>query len=191
MRANFKKRALAYTIDIIILGLILLLVNIIVPKDKKDINVKLDSLNETYLNKEKTFNEYLEEYSIISYEIDKNNIIYTIVNVIFVMIYFIIMPFIFNGQTIGKKIMKIKLVKEDKLTITSLVIRNLIINGLGYMLLSLILIHISKPYSYFIITTILSLIQLTLIIIILIGLIKNNNNLILHDRLSKTKVVVQ
>ena len=186
MRANFKKRALAYTIDIIILGLILLLVNIIVPKDKKDINVKLDSLNETYLNKEKTFNEYLEEYSIISYEI-----IYTIVNVIFVMIYFIIMPFIFNGQTIGKKIMKIKLVKEDKLTITSLVIRNLIINGLGYMLLSLILIHISKPYSYFIITTILSLIQLTLIIIILIGLIKNNNNLILHDRLSKTKVVVQ
>ena len=156
MRANFKKRALAYTIDINILGLILLLVNVIVPKDEKDINVKLNSLNETYLNKEISFNDYLEEYSIISYEIDKNNIIYTIVNVIFVMIYFIIMPFIFNGQTIGKKIMKIKLVKEDKLTITSLVIRNLIINGLGYMLLSLILIHILKPYSYFIITTILS-----------------------------------
>lgn len=191
MRANLKKRALAYTIDIIILGLILLLVNIIVPKDEKDINIKLDSLNETYLNKEISFNDYLEEYSIISYEIDKNNIIYTIVNIIFVIIYFIIMPFIFSGQTIGKKIMKIKLVKEDKLTITSLVIRNLIINGLGYMLLSLILIHILKPYSYFIITTILSIMQLTLIIIILIGLIKNNNNLILHDRLSKTKVVVQ
>lgn len=191
MRANFKKRALAYTIDIIILGLILLLVNIIVPKDKKYINVKLDSLNETYLNKEISFNEYLEEYSIIGYEIDKNNIIYTIVNVIFVMIYFIIMPFIFNGQTIGKKIMKIKLVKEDRLTITSLVIRNLIINGLGYMLLSLVLIHILKPYSYFIITTILSLIQLILMIIILIGLIKNNNDLILHDRLSKTKVIMQ
>lgn len=191
MRANLKKRALAYIIDIIILGLILLLVNIIVPKDEKDINVKLDSLNETYLNKEISFNEYLEEYSIISYEIDKNNIIYTIVNVIFVIIYFIMIPFIFNGQTIGKKIMEIKLVKEDKLTITSLAIRNLIINGLGYMLLSLVLIHILKPYSYFIITTILSLIQLILMIIILIGLIKNNNNLILHDRLSKTKVVVQ
>lgn len=191
MRANLKKRALAYTIDIIILGLILLLVNVIVPKDEKDINVKLDSLNETYLNKEISFNEYLEEYSFISYEIDKSNIIYTIVNIIFVIIYFIMIPFIFNGQTIGKKLMKIKLVKEDKLTITSLIIRNLIINGLGYMLLSLTLIHILKPYSYFIITTMLSIIQLILMIVILVGLIKNNNNLILHDRLSKTKVIMQ
>ena len=191
MRANFKKRALAYTIDIIILSLILIGINIITYKENKDINVKLDVLNETYLNQEITFDEYLKEYSTVSYEIDKDNIIYTVVNIIFVVIYFIIIPFIFNGKTIGNKIMKIRLVKEDRLTIISLIIRNLIINGLGYMLLSLVLIHILKPYSYFIITTILSIIQLTLIIIILIGLIKNNNNLILHDRLSKTKVICE
>ena len=191
MRANFKKRALAYTIDIIILGLILLGVNIITYKEEKDINIKLDILNETYLNQEITFNEYLKEYANISYEIDKGNIIYTVVNIIFVIIYFIIIPFIFKGRTIGNKIMKIKLIKEDKLTITSLIIRNLIINGLGYMIISLILIYISKPYRYFIVTAILSLIQITLIIIILIGLIKNNNKLVLHDRLSKTKVICE
>ena len=189
MEAKFSKRLLAYLIDIIILGIVLLIVNIIIPKDNKEINVKLDTLNESYLNKEIEFNEYLNDYSEISYNLDKQNIIYTVVNIVFVIIYFIILPYFLNGQTVGKKLLKIKVIKENKLTITSLVIRNLIINGLGYMLLSLLLIYILNPYTYFITTTILSLIQLILMIIILIGLIKNNDKLILHDRLSNTKVV--
>jgi len=189
MEVKFSKRLLAYTLDITILGIVLLLVNIIVPKDNKDLNVKLDTLNESYLNEEIGFNEYLNNYSKISYNLDKQNIIYTVVNIVFVIAYFIILPYFLNGQTLGKKVFKIKITKENKLTITSLIIRNLIINGLGYMLLSLLLIYILKPYIYFITTTILSLIQLTLMIIILIGLFKNNDKLILHDRLSDTKVI--
>ena len=189
MEAKFSKRLLAYTLDITILGIVLLLTNIIIPKDNKDLNVKLDTLNESYLNEEIGFNEYLNNYSEISYNLDKQNIIYTVVNIVFVIAYFIILPYFLNGQTIGKKVFKIKVTKENKLTIISLIIRNLIINGLGYMLLSLLLIYILKPYTYFVTTTILSLIQLTLMIIILIGLIKNKENLILHDRLSNTKVI--
>lgn len=189
MEAKFSKRLLAYLLDITILGIVLLLTNIIIPKDNKDLNVKLDTLNESYINEEISFNEYLNNYSEISYNLDKQNIIYTVVNIVFVIAYFIILPYFLNGQTLGKKVFKIKVTKENKLTIISLIIRNLIINGLGYMLLSLLLIYILKPYIYFITTTILSLIQLTLMIIILIGLIKNNDKLILHDRLSNTKVI--
>ena len=189
MEAKFSKRLLAYIIDIIVLGIVLLLVNIIVPKDNKELNVKLDTLNERYLNEEIGFNEYLQDYSKISYDLDKQNIIYTVVNIIFVIVYFIIMPYFLNGQTIGKKLLKIKVTKETKLTITSLIIRNLIINGLAYMIISLLLIHILNSYIYFITTTILSLMQLTLMIIIAIGLIKNNSNLVFHDKIAHTKVV--
>jgi len=189
MEAKFSKRLFAYIIDIIILGIILLLVNVIMPKDNKELNVKLDTLNENYLNEEIGFNEYLNDYSEISYDLDKQNIIYTLANIIFVIIYFIILPYFLNGQTVGKKLLKIKVTKEKKLTIASLIIRNLIINGLAYMLIGLLLIYILNPYTYFVTTTILGLIQLTLMIIILIGLIKNKESLILHDRLSYTNVV--
>ena len=191
MEAKFSKRLYAYILDIIILGIVLMIVNIIVPKNNeiKELNVKLDSLTQDYLDKEIEFNEYLNDYSEINYELDKQNIVYTIVNIIFVIVYFIIIPYFFKGQTIGKKIFKIKVFKENKLTITSLIIRNLIINGLAYMVLTLILLFILPYNIYFISTSILTLIQLTIMIITIIGIIKNNRKLIIHDKLSKTQVV--
>ena len=57
------------------------------------------------------------------------------------------------------------------------------------MLISLLLIHIFPPYIYFIITAILSIIQLVLMIISGMGVFKNNDNLVIHDKLSQTKVV--
>ena len=191
MEAKFSKRLYAYILDIIILGIVLMIVNIIIPKNNeiKENNVKLDSLTQNYLDKEINFNEYVNDYSEINYELDKQNIVYTIVNIIFVIVYFIIIPYFFKGQTIGKKFFKIKVFKENKLTITSLIIRNLIINGLAYMSLTLILLFILPYNIYFIITSILTLIQLTIMIIIIIGIIKNNKKLIIHDKLSKTQVV--
>lgn len=191
MEAKFSKRLYAYILDIIILGIVLMIVNIIIPKNNeiKENNVKLDSLTQNYLDKEINFNEYVNDYSEINYELDKQNIVYTVVNIIFVIVYFIIVPYFFKGQTIGKKVFKIKVFKENKLTITSLIIRNLIINGLAYMSLTLILLFILPYNIYFIITSILTLIQLIIMIIIIIGIIKNNKKLILHDKLSKTQVV--
>lgn len=191
MEAKFSKRLFAYIIDIAILCIGLFLTNIIIPKSNeiKNLNIELDVLNEQYLNKELTFKEYSNNYSDINYELDKQNTIYTIVNIVFVIAYFVIMPYFLNGQTLGKKLLKIKVAKENKLTITSLVMRNLIINGLGYMLITLLLIYMMPANLYFITTSILSVVQLALMIIILTGLIKNNSNLVIHDKLSHTKVV--
>lgn len=191
MEAKFSKRLFAYIIDIAILSIVLFLTSIIFPKSNeiKNLNIELDVLNEQYLNQELTFKEYTNNYSDINYELDKQNTIYTIVNIVFVIAYFVIMPYFLNGQTLGKKLLKIKVTKENKLTITSLVIRNLVINGLAYMLITTMLIYILPANIYFITTSILSLVQLVLIIVIMIGIIKNNNNLVIHDRLGHTKVV--
>jgi len=192
MEAKFNKRLIAYIIDITLLGIIMLLVSAIIPDNNniKNLNMKLDNLNEQYLNNEINTGTYLNQYSNISYNLDKENIIYTIINIIFIVIYFIIIPFFYNGQTIGKKLLKIKVIKENgKLTIKDLIIRNIIINGLGFILISLILIYLIPALGYFIITLILSIVQLIVIIITMVAIIKSDEHLGLHDKITNTKVV--
>lgn len=192
MKAKFSKRLGAYVVDIIILGLVIFTLGIVVPKSKniKVLNAELDILNEQYLNEQVSLKEYTNHYSQIMHEVDKENIIYTIVNIIFIIIYFILMPYYFNGQTLGKKIFKIKVVKQnDKVSINDLIVRNIVINGLGYMLISLALIYLLPSLSYFITILFLSTIQLAVIIITTIGLLKNNEKLILHDRFTNTEVI--
>lgn len=187
-----KKRIIAYIIDIFFLVLILMLVYKMMPENNniKLLNVKLDYLNEQFLNKDITFFTYINDYSKISYGMDKENLIYTVINICFTIIYFILIPYFFKGQTIGMKLLKIKLIKEDNnLNFKSLIIRNLIINGLLYMLISLLLIYLITNLAYFIIITILGVIQICVVITSLVGIIKNDENLILHDKIANTKVV--
>ena len=126
MEAKFSKRLFAYIVDVLILSIVLFLANTIIPQSNniKDFNNQLSDLNEQYLNQEISFEEYSKDYSKINYEIDKQNSVYAIQNIIFVIGYFIILPYLLNGQTIGKKLLKIKVVgKDTKLNIVSLIIK--------------------------------------------------------------------
>ena len=55
-----------------------------------------------------------------------------IINCVIIILYFVVLPLYKNGQTLGKKIFKIKIVREDKedLTANELIIRNIVVNGL-------------------------------------------------------------
>lgn len=192
MQAKCSKRLIAYLIDMVILGLVLSIIGIFLPQNKnvQVLNIELDSVNEQLLNEEINLKEYVNHYSEIMYQLDKENIIYTIVNTVFIILYFIIMPYFFNGQTLGKKMCQIKVSKIDgELTINDLIIRNLLINGLGYLLLSLVLIYLMSSLTYFINITLLSIIQLIIIVITIIGFIKKKEDFILHDRFTNTTVI--
>ncbi len=192
MEAKFIKRLLSYLIDILILGIVLVIACKIVPENNniKKENIKLDDLNEQFLNHEiSTFN-YVNEYSKITQKSDKDKIIYIIVNIIFVVFYFIIIPYFFNGQTLGKRLIKIKVDKEEgSLELKDLIIRNIIINGLALMIIGLITLYIMPALIYFIITTILSIVQIIIIIASVIMIIKDEKHLGIHDKVTKTKVI--
>lgn len=194
MNASFKKRLVAYIIDFLfVMSILMIVYNLFLKNDVvKGYELKLNLLSESYMKKEITFSKYTELYSEYIYKIDYNSIIKNILNIVLIFIYYIVFPFIFNGQTFGKKIMKIKIVdrkKEGKVSFVSLIIRSLIINALLVTLISIILVLLLKYNFYFIASSIFVILQLLLVIISACMLLYRKDKLSLEDILSNSKVV--
>jgi len=108
MKASLKKRMSAYLIDIIIMLIILGFINILYKPDNTLLNDNLNLLTAEYASGDINFSTYMIQSSEIYKQIDLNNIIVNMINVIYIIGYFIILPYFYNGQTIGKKMMSIK-----------------------------------------------------------------------------------
>ena len=77
MNASFIKRLSAYAIDIILVGAIIMLIYYFIPETKTVTNLQRDVaiLNENYLNKQINTGEYINDYSILMHNLDKERMI--------------------------------------------------------------------------------------------------------------------
>ena len=188
----FKKRLLAYLIDNILLGAILALVMLIVPVSTNQINLanELETIEDKFLKEEITVEEYINQAIEINYQLAKERAWYPIINIAFILIYFVIIPFYKDGATFGKRKCGIKVVSNDgNLTMNQLIIRNFIVNGLLQMLLTMVCLYILPSVSYFYAELILSLFQFILIVVTGAYMIKRSDSKGIQDILTNTKVV--
>ena len=189
--ANFKTRLIAYILDALIISVAVTLISSIFPNSNyKKLNDELNKVTENYTNKEIDFATYVYNYADINQDMMKESLYTNLIQGFLIVGYFIILPVCNNGQTLGKKLFKIKMVSDKgELDYNQLIIRALIVDGLGYLILSMALLYILPSYAYFITTSILSLVE-TLVTIISVGMIiKNDNRKGIHDILSGTKVI--
>ena len=113
MNKILGKRFLAYIVDTIIVLTISSLLSLIIMS--KDNYQRYKSLNEKYANKYLEYingeisEDVLEDIIDSSYEIERAGITNSICHMVVVLAYFGIFQFVNNGQTIGKKILKIKI----------------------------------------------------------------------------------
>lgn len=190
MKASLKKRMIAYLIDLIILLVILGLISLFYKPEISQLNNAMDLNTLKYASGDIGFNEYINKLSTIYKEIDIKNIIINIINVVYIISYFIIFPYFNNGQTVGKQIMDInvKSTNNGKLTLTKLFIRNLIINGLLYLVSVIICSLIIPKEYYFISITLLGIIQISLTLASIFMVIYRKDKKGLHDLLAHTWV---
>lgn len=190
MKASLKKRMTAYLIDIIIMLIILGFISVLYKPDDITLNNNLNLLTMQYASGDITFTNYMIESSEIYKQIDLNNLIINIINAVYIIGYFIILPYFNNGQTIGKKMMSINVraISNGKLTIQKLFIRNLIINGLFYLLAVIICSLIIPAQYYFITVTILGIIQIGLILSSMFMVVYRKDKKGLHDLIARTWV---
>ena len=192
-KASLSKRIMAYMIDLLLVVLVVILLEMIIPQNKNIavLNQELTDATEMFSSKQITFSVYFNQAALIFKDLDQARIMYSVLNAVLIFIYFIFVPYFFDGMTLGKKIFKIKTIRNDKdcLSLKNLVIKNMIDTGLLYMLVSLLLIYVLPSTSYFISTLFLGIFQVGLVITSVVMIIVRKDKRGLNDILSGTKVI--
>ena len=191
MEASFFQRAGAYLIDIIIISIILSIVMVGFTNPKLDkINEKNEELMNSFTAAEITEEDYIEEYSSLLYEYNKANIIGNAVNLILYIGYFVVFQFLNNGQTLGKKLLKIKVEgNKDKINIVNYIFRGIFIYSIFSLLYNTTIINILNNNNYMLGYSIITAFESIFVIISMLFVLYRKDKRGLHDMMANTKVV--
>lgn len=135
--------------------------------------------------------DFTIKYKKLYYKVNSYSKVSNIILVIVMMLYFVGLNIIFNGQTLGKKIMGIRIVSSNNndLSIVNYLIRVVVLYSPLYYLLIIIGNCILNANDFYNFASVLSNIKDYLFVIIVIMMFVRNDKRGLHDILSKTKVI--
>lgn len=214
------KRIIAYIIDIVIVSVVSTLItsNSYINKDynkyvntydkyqeysdqyKKNVKELDKSLDDEkisekeYEKKLNKLNNSFDEKSIdYNYKLIKLSIIPTIISILVILLYFVVIQFYMGGKTLGKKIVKLKVVSNNKnnLTIFNYFLRSLILNGVFLNILSVVMLLALSKNHYLIYNEIVYIINYILEMCIVFMMTFDKNNRGLHDYVANTKVIYE
>ena len=191
-KALFFQRFIAFIIDSIIVGLLasLLTTPFIDSKKEEDITNQSLEIIQKYQNQEISIEEYTAQYMSSSYQLAQVSGLSSIVGVLISVLYFVVYQVFRNGQTLGKRLMKIRVVSTSgELSYNQMIFRSMIANSILVNILVFIALLFHSSQAYFYSTMIFQGIQYIIIIISAIMIANKNNGLAIHDKLVHTMVV--
>lgn len=194
IKALFSQRFVAFMIDLILVSVFTSLVTAIIPT-----NSSIDKLYnqqvkivENYTSGKIAMQEYVNQLVDINYDIAKQTGIITLVSIAISLLYYVLYVYKNDGQSIGKKIMRIKIKKKDKdkeLTMNDLLFRTMILQGTLVSIIGFCTILFLDKDTYLATNSLLNLVQYSILIIsfFLVAFTKEKQGL--HDIVAKTEVV--
>ena len=141
----------------------------------------ISKINEEF---DKTANNYI-------YLLNKNSIMNSSITLLCTLLYFGVLQYFLNGQTLGKKFLKLKIIKasDKKLNIFNYIFRSLIINEVLLKFIDILFLALASKSLYInannIINTIISIIEAIIIYLVLTRTDRRG----LHDLLCNTQVI--
>lgn len=193
MPAQFNKRFFAYVIDIFIVLVIANLITMFIPISEKtqDYYKELQTTQKKMYDKEIDVKEYTDIVLEDNYNISKSTVLISLTSIIIYILYFVVYQVYNNGQTVGKKLMKIKVksITDEPLSINTMLFRALIIYGIAANIINLILILLLKKELYLSISNTISIIQSLIVIISVFMILFSKQKKGIHDIITKTEVV--
>lgn len=187
------KRIIAFVIDIVIVSLVVSLINLLPLdpyKDKyKDTYEKYNEVVQKSTEDEN--NDYKDEIIELNYEVYKYRTYSSIVSATALILYFGVLPLVMNGQTLGKKIMKLRVVSNNdkKLNFWKYLIRIVILNNIWLSLINVGAVYVVSGVKFYYVTYVISMLSSLIYMLNLIMVMFRKDNRGLHDMVAGTKVI--
>ena len=188
----FVTRFLAFIIDAFIVLFLACMLTTPFVNSEKLISMSNESkqIMEKYTNNEITEEEYLVDMLNVEYMMARGTVLVFIVYLIVGLLYYVVLPLYVNGQTLGKKLFRQKIISTSgKLSSDQLLFSALIADFLLLILLSVIFIMFASRDIYYSCVELFSFIQYIITFISIILIIVNKEGLSIHDRIVHTKVI--
>lgn len=193
MQAKLSKRLLAFIIDLIIVFSLSSLLTSFIPVSQKVSGYyeKLEDLVNNVTEKQVKLNNYIDEVNSITYEINRESVLEGILDIVIYLLYFIVLPMYNNGQTFGKKLLRIRVTSNSAKQIdsNSLLLRALLLYNIWAKILLIILIVFINKQMYIKISNYSEYVQLILMATIVLTILLRKDRRGLHDLVAKTKVI--
>lgn len=197
MKASFMQRLLAYLIDIFIVSFIFSIFSVFIPNNEiSEYNKKLSDAESKMIETMQSGNsdnykEMLDEVVSIQYEMSRASILRDSVLFVITFGYFVILQFCLKGKTIGKMILKIKVVQKNNKepSMGAILLRTFIVQGLLSSFIAIVtILFIDKNfYTYF--NGIISVASSIFIIVSALMILYRKDKKGLHDMMAGTSVV--
>ena len=187
----FKKRLCAYLIDILLVVVVLIIVDSFIPMSNNYVNLnnELVQVSDNFVNNEISFSTYFNQMCSINHSMDKEIFFVSLIDIAISILYFIVLPLYNNGQTFGKKLMKIKITSDSKLLFSnSLIIRYFLMSGFGVSFINLCTVYFVNDFYYNVLGLILLFLQFLVVIISVFMVLYRGDGKSLPDLVAGTKV---
>ena len=186
-------RIKAYLIDLVVILIIYIISTNVIPRSDLLKKYKSDEreLHENYVEKKISMSEYTKQYEVLYYNISRESKVNDIVYVVSLLIYFVVVPFFLNGQTLGLFLNRLRIERFTigKLHMWQLLVRNVVIVGLGYSIFRVALVYFLDAKIYYKVLLGISAVQILLLLLSWIMVIRKKEKRGLHEILSNTEVV--
>jgi len=189
--ALFIQRFFAFVVDMIIIFTLASLICIPFHDSNKDeeLNNKSSNIVDEYISGKIDEEKYIKETGSIIYQSEKNNLLYSLISILLGIFYFIVYQFK-TGQTIGKKLFKIKLESNsEKLTLNQMIVRGLVIDLILFDLIKVLFLLVSNNNSYFMGYISVMLVEWFILLVSAFMVMFRKDGRGLHDIVCNTKVI--